>query len=208
MGYNTKNYTEQGGDKTVIGGTLEIKEGASVTGLLTAKNQEASTASAVAGLKTDFNALLIKLKDAKLMIPDSWIGVAVKLSTATEGSDLAGNHAAVDSITYEDGIFTLVADISAMTAFESSNPVQGSHKWVGILITTGHSDILGVSYNGYRLQADDVTEAKAFGGADGDIILWLKCDEVIETPKTFVLTSPGYEEKTFTVVITEPETED
>ena len=33
MSYNTKNYTEQGGEKTVIGGTLEIKEGASVTGL-------------------------------------------------------------------------------------------------------------------------------------------------------------------------------
>ncbi len=31
--YNAKNYTEQGGDKTVIGGTLEILEGASVTGL-------------------------------------------------------------------------------------------------------------------------------------------------------------------------------
>lgn len=33
MSYNTKNYTEQGGEKTVIGGMLEIKEGASVTGL-------------------------------------------------------------------------------------------------------------------------------------------------------------------------------
>ena len=33
MSYNVKNYTEQGGEKTVIGGTLEIKEGASVTGL-------------------------------------------------------------------------------------------------------------------------------------------------------------------------------
>jgi len=33
MSYNTKNYTEQGGEKTVIGGTLEIKEGATVTGL-------------------------------------------------------------------------------------------------------------------------------------------------------------------------------
>ena len=32
MDYNTKNYTEQGGDKTVIAGTLEIKEGATVTG--------------------------------------------------------------------------------------------------------------------------------------------------------------------------------
>ena len=33
MSYNGKNYMEQGGDKWVIGGTLEIKEGASVTGL-------------------------------------------------------------------------------------------------------------------------------------------------------------------------------
>ena len=33
MSYNAKNYTEQGGEKTVIGGSLEIKEGASVTGL-------------------------------------------------------------------------------------------------------------------------------------------------------------------------------
>lgn len=33
--YNTKNYTEQGGDKTVIGGTLAIEAGASVTGITT-----------------------------------------------------------------------------------------------------------------------------------------------------------------------------
>ena len=33
MGYNTKNYTEQGGDVTHIGGKLIIEEGASVEGL-------------------------------------------------------------------------------------------------------------------------------------------------------------------------------
>lgn len=67
MSYNTKNYTEQGGDKTVIGGTLEIKQGASVTGLPAAENQADSTATDVAGLVTDFNALLAKLKAAGLM---------------------------------------------------------------------------------------------------------------------------------------------
>ena len=35
MSYNTKNYTEQGGETTVIGGTLEFKEGAQVKGLPT-----------------------------------------------------------------------------------------------------------------------------------------------------------------------------
>ena len=75
MSYNTKNYTEQGGEKTVIGGTLEIKEGASVTGLPSAftpaANQAASSAVDVAGLLTDFNALLAKLKTAGLMAKDS-----------------------------------------------------------------------------------------------------------------------------------------
>ena len=75
MSYNTKNYTEQGGEKTVIGGTLEIKEGASVTGLPSdftpAANQAASTAVDVVGLLADFNALLVKLKTAGIMAADS-----------------------------------------------------------------------------------------------------------------------------------------
>ena len=70
MSYNTKNYTEQGGERTVIGGVLEIKEGASVTGLPIAENQVDSTAIDVAGLVTDFNALLAKLKAAGLMESD------------------------------------------------------------------------------------------------------------------------------------------
>jgi hypothetical protein len=70
MSYNTKNYTEQGGEKTVIGGVLEIKEGASVTGLPIAENQADSIATDVAGLVTDFNALLAKLKAAGLMEAD------------------------------------------------------------------------------------------------------------------------------------------
>lgn len=70
MSYNTKNYTEQGGEKTVIGGVLEIKEGASVTGLPVVENQADSTATDVAGLVTDFNALLAKLKAAGLMEAD------------------------------------------------------------------------------------------------------------------------------------------
>ena len=37
MAYNVKNYTEQGGEKTVIGGTLEVKDGATVTGITVAE---------------------------------------------------------------------------------------------------------------------------------------------------------------------------
>lgn len=68
---NVKNYTEQGGEKTVIGGTLEIAEGGQVIGLpsdfTAAAFQADSVASTIAGLVVDFNALLAKLKAAGLM---------------------------------------------------------------------------------------------------------------------------------------------
>lgn len=70
MGYNTKNYHENG-DKLVIGGTLELKEEAVLSGLPKAENQEESSATTIADLKADFNSLLEKLKSAGLMIADS-----------------------------------------------------------------------------------------------------------------------------------------
>jgi hypothetical protein len=71
MGYNTKNYTQQGGDKTVIGGELEITAEGKLTfngtELKPATLQEDSTAADAAALVTDFNSLLAKLKAAGLM---------------------------------------------------------------------------------------------------------------------------------------------
>lgn len=68
---NVKNYTEQGGEKTVIGGTLDIASGGKLTfagtALKPAAIQANSTAETVADLVTDFNALLAKLKAAGLM---------------------------------------------------------------------------------------------------------------------------------------------
>jgi len=78
VSYNTKNYTEQGGEKTVIGGTLEIKEGATVVGLSSTppseisilENQALSTAGDIETLVIDFNSLLSKLKTVGLMAED------------------------------------------------------------------------------------------------------------------------------------------
>ena len=68
---NVKNYTEQGGDKWVVGGTLEVTaEGQLLLDeapLERAANQADSTATTIADLKGDFNALLAKLQAAGLM---------------------------------------------------------------------------------------------------------------------------------------------
>ena len=74
--YNTRNYFAHGGNELVIGGKLTFLPGAEVEGdgLLegTAASipyQADSTATTVAALKDDFNALLLKLREAGLMNP-------------------------------------------------------------------------------------------------------------------------------------------
>jgi len=80
---NCKNYLTDGGDRLVIGGTLEVLDTATVTGLQSgyateqtagsvyqAMNQAESAATTIADLTSDFNALLAKLKDAGIMAAD------------------------------------------------------------------------------------------------------------------------------------------
>ncbi len=78
MSHFGKNYKTDGGDTTVIGGSLIIEEGASVQGLSSSDvdfpvmdNQTDSEATTIAALKEDFNGLLSKLKSAGLMEADA-----------------------------------------------------------------------------------------------------------------------------------------
>lgn len=68
---NVKNYKEQGSEKWVVNGILEItEEGVLILNgkpLIRAEFQEESTATTIADLKADFNSLLEKLKYAGLM---------------------------------------------------------------------------------------------------------------------------------------------
>ena len=71
--YNAKNYTEQGGEKTVIGGTLEIKEGASVTGLPSSQvpvATETALGGVKATVKTETDTVAAKIgTDGNLYVP-------------------------------------------------------------------------------------------------------------------------------------------
>ena len=68
---NVKNYAEPGGGKWVVGGTLEVTaEGQLLLDgipLARAATQADSTATTIADLNGDFNALLAKLQAAGLM---------------------------------------------------------------------------------------------------------------------------------------------
>ena len=73
MSYNTLNYTEQGGGKTVIGGTLEVKDGATVTGITGVVAP--ATSAAIGGIKAatkgagDTVEVKIDATSSKLYVP-------------------------------------------------------------------------------------------------------------------------------------------
>lgn len=60
--YNAKNYTEQGGDKTVIGGTLAFGPEAKIENFPGAGEIDTCTAGDVEGLVSYINDLVTKLK--------------------------------------------------------------------------------------------------------------------------------------------------
>jgi hypothetical protein len=113
MSYNTKNYTEQGGEKTVIGGTLEIKEGASVTGL-SADPLLVATEETLGGVKAaaadEGDTVEIKIgEDGKLYAP-------TYPTDATESVSGLVKRAANQADSIAEDTATLVTDFNALLA--------------------------------------------------------------------------------------------
>ena len=207
----TKNYNTDGGDRTVIGGTLEFAEGAEVKNFPggggskggKAENQSASTATAVAGLKNDFNALLVKLKEAGIMAADAW-NLSARLAPGLTDEVAARNNEKA-SVSLEGGVITVAADVDDLEESESSAPGQGTHKWIGLGIGTGLSSVTLAKYNGSPLTDADATEAASVGlDQPGEFVLYIRAEEVAQTPKTITLKADGYPEVKLDITVTAP----
>lgn len=94
MSYNTKNYTEQNGEKTVIGGTLEIKNGATI--------------------EVKDGANVVGLSDPSAIMPatDESLG-GVKASARTEESDTVEVKIGADNKLYVPSYPVVPADAIA-----------------------------------------------------------------------------------------------
>lgn len=91
MSYNAKNYTEQGGDKTVIGGTLEVSAGASVTGITTATLVDNLTSDdATKALSAKQGKALKTLVDAKYTAANATTAAAGLVKQSTKVAAAAG----------------------------------------------------------------------------------------------------------------------
>ena len=205
--HNVKNYTEQGGEVTHIGGKLIFDEGAEVIGLPSPsggmiEKQDASTASSVAALKNDFNALILKMKDAGVMEADA-MNITVRLAPSLTDSVAAANNAKA-TVALADGVITITADVDELEESESSAPGQGTHKWIGLGIGTGIADLAKVRYNGSYLSAADAAEAQSVGlDQAGEFVLYVRADELVSTPKIITLKGDGCEEVSITISVSD-----
>ena len=217
MSYNTKNYTEQGGDVTHIGGKLVFDDGGSIAGFPGAENFVPKTTNTGADIRSDLNTLIKKLKDAGIMIPDEWnvsvLACPTPASMPTSETTANSGHATV-TIDGTEITITLNCKVSEL-ANANHGETWGTHKWLGFGVRTGLGSIVGVKFTddtgaSAMLSADDATEATALGLSAGDFVLYIKAEqaEYLAGEKHFTLKADGYAETTFTMKIVEPTTQE
>ena len=218
MSYNAKNYTEQGGEVTHIGGKLVFEEGGSIAGFPGAANQEPVTGNQVKDVKDAFNALLIGLKNAGIMVPDSWnvsvLACPTPAAMPTSETTANSGHATV-TIDGTEITITLNCKVSEL-AEANHGETWGKHKWLGFGVRTGLGSVVGMKFTddtgaSVTLSSADADEAATLGlTTPGDFVLYIKAEqaEYLTGEKYFTLKADGYAETTFTMKIVEPTTQE
>lgn len=176
-------------------------------------NIAASTAADVAGIKADFNALLVALKNAGLMVADAFtLTVTKDVTDSVAGhADRSYNTGKISSVAEEDGVITITLSekVSALKDFDGGNG-WGVHKWLGIGVSAGINPITGLKYNGSALTAEDVSEATSCGLSAGYFVRWVAADLVLAEDNSqrskgyFTLWADGYADTKYTLKIVEP----
>ena len=126
--------------------------------------------------------------------------------TATSVIPLAAK-ANQNALTKDGGVagdhYTFRAN-APLQSYDSTNPSQGSAKWVGFVIDTGlNQSIIGLSVDTgsgtyHDFTEADVTEALSIGASAGKFVFWMKADVAAE--RTIKIKN-GTEIKTITVTV-------
>ena len=213
--YNSKNYSEQGGDVLHIGGELIFDEGAKFGGgPIPNQAAESPGSDTVAKVRTSLNALLTKLKDAGLMVGDAWsvsvLACPTPAAMPTEETATNSGHATV-TIDGTEITITLDCEVKDL-AVANHGDTWGKHKWLGFGVRTGLASVAGVKFTddtgaSATLGDSDAAEATALGLSAGDFVLYIKADdpEYLLGAKYFKLWVSSHEETEFRMTIVETE---
>lgn len=194
-----------------LDGTGKSPSGARADHTHNAVNMAASTAADLAGLKGDFNSLLNALKNAGIMIPDTFTLTLTKDLNDAAHADRQYNTSKISSVACDGNVITITLSekVSALRDFDGGNG-WGVHKWLGIGINAGISPITGLKYNGASLTAEDVSEASSVSLGAGYFVRWVAADLALVGDNTqrskneFTLWADGYAETQYILKIVEP----
>lgn len=208
--YNSKNYTEQGGEVTHIGGKIVYDNG-----LMPNMSTADVSSDTVAKVRTSLNSLITRLKNAGLMIGDAFTMQYAAVTDSVAGhADRSYNTGKISDVTVDNDAHTITITLSDkvknLKDFEAGNG-WGKHKWLGVGLGVGISPITGLYYNGSVLTAEDVAEATQCDLSTGYFVRWVAADLVLAGDNTqksvdaFTLWADGYAETNYKLVIVEPE---
>ena len=211
-GYNTRNYTEQGGEVTHIGGVLEFGEGASLSGFPGAENMVPDTSNTASKIRDDLNALIVKLKNAGLMIPDEWnVSVLACPTTGAMPTTETASNSGHATVTIDGTAIKITLDCEVDDLEDADHgETWGEHKWLGFGVRTGLGSVVGVKFTddtgvSVMLASGDASEADTLGLSAGDFVLYIKAEDAkyLTAEKYFTLWLDGYEETKFTMQVVE-----
>lgn len=87
-------------------------------------------------------------------------------------------------MTQDGTTITITGSLAELNEFASTNPAQGSGKWIGLDLNTGLDTIVGAKWgDNYTLDESDVAEAASVGLGAGHIIFWTKAETLPKTIK-------------------------
>jgi len=100
-----------------------------------------------------------------------------------DAEDSAFNQAAV-TVTRDGSTITITGSLDELKSFASTNPNQGSGKWLALDMDTGLDTIVGVKWgDSYLMDESDVADANSVGLPAGHFVFWLKAEDLPRTIK-------------------------
>lgn len=212
MNKTGKNYRTDGGATTVIGGKLVFAEGAGLSGFPGAENLVPSDSTDAASVRQDVNELIMKLKNAGLMVPDEWgLSVLACPTPAAMPTAETAENSGHSTVSIDGTLITVTLDCKVSDLADANHgETWGEHKWLGFGVSTGLDSLAGIRFTDdtgatAELTEADEDEAEALGLSAGEFVLYIKAEDeaYLAGEKGFALWADGYAETVYRMQIVE-----
>lgn len=117
------------------------------------------------------------------------------MATAPNDVNKEASQANQDAVTVsqEGNVITVSGDLANLNTFASTDPNQGSGKWIGLDIDTGLDTIVGSIWgDSYELTQADADDAASVGLGAGHLVFWAKAEDL---PRTIKINGESFEVK-------------